>query len=277
MRIRVSHLTSYRYETPATGVIQILRLTPRNHDGQYVARWRIDVSADCRLDQHEDAFGNITHAFTADGPLTALEVLVEGEVETRDTQGIVRGAVERFPPSLYLRETALTRPDGKIAELAACEPRDGGRRRPAAAARPARAAARRHHLRHRSHPRRHHGGGGLRARPRGLPGSHPYLHRCRAQRRRAGALRRRLFPPRRRGERAGGRPCLGRGLRPRARLGRLRPRQRDLRHRCPCAGGRRPRLSRAPRRCAARATAAPARRSRSRCASRRRSAQQTQS
>ena len=53
MRIRISHLTSYRYETPATSVIQMLRLTPRNHDGQYVARWRIDVSTDCRLDQHE--------------------------------------------------------------------------------------------------------------------------------------------------------------------------------------------------------------------------------
>ena len=52
MRIRISHLTSYRYETPATSVIQMLRLTPRNHDGQYVARWRNDVSTDCRIDQH---------------------------------------------------------------------------------------------------------------------------------------------------------------------------------------------------------------------------------
>ena len=119
MRIRISHLTSYRYEPPATGVIQMLRLTPRNHDGQYVARWRIDVSTDCRLDQHEDAFGNITHAFTADGPFSELAVLVEGEVETRDTQGIVRGTVERFPPSLYLRETPLTTPDAAIAAFAA--------------------------------------------------------------------------------------------------------------------------------------------------------------
>ncbi len=108
MRLRISHLTTYRYATPAASVIQMLRLTPRNHDGQYVARWRIDVSTDCRLDQHEDAFGNITHAFTADGPFSELSVLVEGEVETRDTQGIVRGAVERFPPTLFLRETALT-------------------------------------------------------------------------------------------------------------------------------------------------------------------------
>ena len=119
MRIRISHLTNYRYETPATSVIQMLRLTPRNHDGQYLTRWRIDVSTDCRLDQHEDAFGNITHAFTAEGPLGELTILVEGEVETRDTQGVVRGTVERFPPSLYLRETALTSPDADIAGFAA--------------------------------------------------------------------------------------------------------------------------------------------------------------
>lgn len=119
MRIRISHLTSYTYWPPATSVIQMLRLTPRNHDGQYVARWRIDVSTDCRLDQHEDAFGNLTHAFSTEGPCSELAVRVEGEVETRDTQGIVRGTVERFPPSLYLRTTALTTPDAEIAAFAA--------------------------------------------------------------------------------------------------------------------------------------------------------------
>jgi len=126
MLIRVSHLTTYRYGSPAGSVIQMLRLTPRNHDGQFVMNWRIDVSHDCRLDQHEDAFGNISHAFTADGPLDELRVLVEGEVETRDTQGVVRGAVERFPPSLYLRETALTWPDENIAGMAAAAHTDAG-------------------------------------------------------------------------------------------------------------------------------------------------------
>src|ERR1700736_5571894 len=119
MRIRISHESIYRYAAPVAGVIQVLRLTPRNHDGQYVVNWRIDVSADCRLDQHEDAFGNITHAFAADGPLPELSLLVEGEIETRDAQGIVRDAVERFPPSLYLRKTALTACDADIAAFAA--------------------------------------------------------------------------------------------------------------------------------------------------------------
>ena len=74
MRIRISHETVYRYEEPPRGVIQTLRLTPRNHDGQYVESWRIDVSENCQLDQHEDAFGNITHVFSAEGPLAELRV-----------------------------------------------------------------------------------------------------------------------------------------------------------------------------------------------------------
>jgi transglutaminase-like putative cysteine protease len=119
MRIRVSHDTAYHYDSPARGVIQTLRLTPRNHDGQYVVRWRIDISEDSRLDAHNDAFGNITHTFTADGPFEALTVHVEGEVETQNTNGIVQGAIERFPPALFLRETPLTAVDPAIAAFAA--------------------------------------------------------------------------------------------------------------------------------------------------------------
>src|SRR5262245_26639052 len=126
MRLHISHLTTHRFGTPATGAIQALRVTPRNHDGQFVINWRIDVSSDCRLDQHEDAFGNVTHTFTVDGPLNELKVLVEGEVETRDTNGVVLGAVERFPPSLYLRETELTRPDEAVAQMAAAARSEAG-------------------------------------------------------------------------------------------------------------------------------------------------------
>jgi transglutaminase-like putative cysteine protease len=39
-------------------------------------------------------------------------------VETQDTAGLVTGTIERFPPSLYLRETPLTRTDAAIAEFA---------------------------------------------------------------------------------------------------------------------------------------------------------------
>lgn len=118
MHIRVSHKTAYRYDHPAVGVIQTLRMTPRPHDSQYILDWRIEVSEDCRLDAHEDAFGNLTHAFSVDGPVSGLRVSVEGEVETQDAQGVVSGTVERFPPSLYLRQTTLTHADPGLREFA---------------------------------------------------------------------------------------------------------------------------------------------------------------
>ncbi|MBS9476092.1 transglutaminase family protein [Ancylobacter radicis] len=111
MRIHVNHTTLYTYDPPANGAIQTLRLTPRNHDGQYVVSWRIDVSESCRLRAHEDAFGNLTHTFAVEGPIAQLRVIVDGEVETQDTAGVVRGVKERFPPSLFMRETDLTAPD----------------------------------------------------------------------------------------------------------------------------------------------------------------------
>jgi transglutaminase-like putative cysteine protease len=117
MRITVSHETIYHYGGTPSGVIQTLRLTPRNHDGQYVIDWRLEISEDARLFAHEDAFGNVVHTFTAEGPFSELRVMVEGEVETQATDGIIRGAVERFPPSLYLRETPLTHADPAILEF----------------------------------------------------------------------------------------------------------------------------------------------------------------
>jgi len=127
MRIRVSHTTTYHYETPPKGVTQLLRLTPRNHDGQYVLNWRVDLSEDCLLHQYEDAFGNVAHTFTADGPFSELKVTVDGEVDTSDTNGLVVGGVERFPPSMFLRETDLTQADTAIVEFAEAARKTGGK------------------------------------------------------------------------------------------------------------------------------------------------------
>lgn len=118
MRIRIAHTTTYTYDAPPKSVTQVLRLTPRNHDGQYVLNWRIDLSRDCQLHQREGAFGNISHVFTADGPFNELSVTVEGEVDTQDTSGVIRGTVERFPPALYLRDTQLTEADAAIIAFA---------------------------------------------------------------------------------------------------------------------------------------------------------------
>jgi transglutaminase-like putative cysteine protease len=115
MRLRISHSTTYAYDPPPNGVIQVLRLTPGNHDGQYVADWHVDVSVDAKLDMQHDAFGNVTHVFSH-GPLTDLTVQVSGLVETQDTGGVLKGTVERFPPTFFLRTTALTEANAEMVE-----------------------------------------------------------------------------------------------------------------------------------------------------------------
>src|SRR6478736_2377755 len=107
MRLRIQHTTTYRYEPQATSVIQILRMTPCSHDGQYVAEWQIDVSTDTKLDIHEDAFGNITHVLSC-GPVGDIQITAEGLIETHDTGGVLRDADERFPAGMFLRSTDLT-------------------------------------------------------------------------------------------------------------------------------------------------------------------------
>ena len=111
MRVRVTHATTYAYDTPARAITQILRLTPRSYDGLMVHDWTLDADADVRLRPSEDAFGNVIHQLSVDGPVQALTLTVSGDVTTFDTGGVVRGAPDRLPPDVYLRTTPLTAPD----------------------------------------------------------------------------------------------------------------------------------------------------------------------
>jgi transglutaminase-like putative cysteine protease len=118
MRLKIRHETHYDYGRPAKFAVQILRLTPRSHDGQFVRRWRVEIDADCRLHRSDDAFGNITHTFTVDGPVSSMRIVAEGEVDTSDTGGFLRGTVERFPLGLWMRDTALTRVEPELRAYA---------------------------------------------------------------------------------------------------------------------------------------------------------------
>ena len=118
MRIQVGYVTRYEYDTPAKLIVQVLRMTPRGHDGQHVLNWRVESDADVRLVTGEDALGNATHTLSLAGPVKRLVTRVSGEVETWDTGGVVREAVERFPPMVYLRDTSLTQTDEALRSFA---------------------------------------------------------------------------------------------------------------------------------------------------------------
>src|SRR5271167_3483939 len=119
MRIRISHEIAHRYAPPARMLIQTLRLTPHGFDSQYVTGWRISLDIDSALRQTEDAHGNVVSTFSHHGaPVERLTVLAGGEIETSDTAGVVRGAVERLAPEMYLRESPRAHANGALRDFA---------------------------------------------------------------------------------------------------------------------------------------------------------------
>jgi transglutaminase-like putative cysteine protease len=115
MRFFIRHETNFQFEPSARFLNGLLRLTPRNHEGQFVAKWRLALDVDGRLKPSDDALGNIVHGVALAGPRPGLTLRVEGEVSTFDTAGVLRGTLERFPPAFFLRETPLTAAHGKLS------------------------------------------------------------------------------------------------------------------------------------------------------------------
>ncbi len=118
MRIRIDHATRYAYARPARFIVQMLRLTPKSCESQQGRDWRIETDVDARLRRSEDAFGNIVHSLYTERPTDDLTIRVTGEVSTVDTGGVIRGQNEKLSPSVYLRETRLTRPDAALTAFA---------------------------------------------------------------------------------------------------------------------------------------------------------------
>ncbi len=206
----------------------------------------------CRTDRparsmRRDAFGNITHVFTADGP--AAELVVHRRRQRRDAghRRRAEGTDERFPPSLFLRATALTQPDATLIR------------------RLRRSCARRfgddvlgflHRLhdancnddddvRYRSDQHGHHRRNEAFALKRGvLPGLHSHLHRLRARSRRAARyVGGHFIAPTASSQQEAGH-AWAEAYRAESRLGRLRSGQWDLHHRRPRPHRHRARLSR---------------------------------
>ena len=118
MILTVTHRTLYRYDTPVRGVVQSHRLTPAAFEGQRPLRWNVSVTDGVMGGGFRDGGGDWVQSFSVVGPLSEIEVLVTGEVETGDTAGVLRGHREVLTPLAYLRKTAPTRPDAALRALA---------------------------------------------------------------------------------------------------------------------------------------------------------------
>lgn len=114
MKLQISHETHYRYDAPVRASTQYLRLMPRDTAGQKVLDWKLEAP-DTPVRTH-DGYGNVLHVLTLDTRVSEIRICASGVVDTApavDAPSDFTG----FPlsPLLFLRATALTRVDGKLA------------------------------------------------------------------------------------------------------------------------------------------------------------------
>lgn len=118
MLLTVDHLTRYRYDTPQRAVVQSHRLTPARFDGQRVLSWSVTVSGGEMGGAFRDGAGDFVQGWTVKGPVTEIEVRVQGQVDTTDLAGVLRGHRELVPALAYLRDTPATTADAALKALA---------------------------------------------------------------------------------------------------------------------------------------------------------------
>ena len=117
MKYAIQHSLSYAYDSPVRSLTQYLRLTPRDTARQKVLGWTLEAPG--KPMRTQDGYGNVLHVMTVDRPVSGIMIRARGTVETSpapDEPSDFTGTP--LSPLLFLRATALTRAEGKLAGLA---------------------------------------------------------------------------------------------------------------------------------------------------------------
>lgn len=118
MRLSIRHATTYAYDPPAERCALRLRLYPPSFDSQRVLSWKVSVNEQAVPALLSTATGDRESIWTCAAGGAEITIIAEGEVETRDAAGVVKGLKDTVRPQVYLRPTPLTETDKRIEELA---------------------------------------------------------------------------------------------------------------------------------------------------------------
>lgn len=118
MRLSIKHATTYNYDPPAERCALRLRLYPPSFEGQHVVSWRVAVNDQPVVPLLTTSAGDQESIWTSAAGGSEIAIVAEGEVETRDLAGVVKGLKDTVRPAVYLRSTPLTEADANIGELA---------------------------------------------------------------------------------------------------------------------------------------------------------------
>jgi len=116
VRLQIQHRTTYRYTSPASYSIQLLKLTPRREGTQRALWWRLGTPG--RSVEQLDAFGNQSHLLTLEGAHDEVVLSVDGVVETDDAFDGRLPVEQGLSPLVFLTPTPLTVSNSAIEALA---------------------------------------------------------------------------------------------------------------------------------------------------------------
>ncbi|MDO6797498.1 transglutaminase family protein [Shimia thalassica] len=119
MKLTITHVTTYRYDTPVHYALQQLRLIPRSGHGQTVVEWESFINGGEKQAVFEDQFVNQTELVKVDPGATEVEITSKGIVEVEDRHGVVGGHSGFAPLWLFKCPTPLTAAGNHIRQLAA--------------------------------------------------------------------------------------------------------------------------------------------------------------
>jgi transglutaminase-like putative cysteine protease len=117
MRLKISHATRYAYDQPVHYALQQLRLTPKSHGAQSVLSWTTRVEGGKKELTFDDSHRNTVDLISFDAGTQSVTVTCEGEVEVRETHGIVGNHAGYMPVWMFERVTPLTKPGAGTQKL----------------------------------------------------------------------------------------------------------------------------------------------------------------
>jgi len=119
MRLHIDHTTTYTYEKPSIYALQQVRKRPRDTDAQTVMNWELILEGAKDEARYFDQHGNNVDLISIEPGAHLVSVTCRGEVETRDTSGVLSAGRAMAPLWLYRRCTPLTEAGKGIRALVA--------------------------------------------------------------------------------------------------------------------------------------------------------------
>ncbi len=118
MQLNIVHTSRYKFDQPSNYGLQQLRTTPKNHNGQTVRNWSLEVEGGRIETEFKDQHANEVTLVSFAQDAQEITITCKGQVVTEDTNGVIGKQRGFVPLWLFSGSTELTRATANVRRLA---------------------------------------------------------------------------------------------------------------------------------------------------------------